>query len=482
MNKKQMNENEVIEVRHSINQMVRKLSAFFAFDLLLAAVIAAVYLNESPSQVFQEFFTILTSPSPLVTDYFYLGSLPAALLNAGLCGLCCSLLIQLQGTKYRPNIWAGYFLVIAHAFYGLNLLNIWPLIIAFTVYCRMHQLRLRDNLDKAMFITSFSPFISEILFRYPVLRVTWTIGAVSFNPVSVCICFLLSFFVAFTLPAMLPGTSKLHRGYNLYNGGLATGLLGLFLYGLLFKTMGIVSNGPLVLSNLTYALHRQSYPIFGNVFFGLIALASILYGWFLNGRSFRGYTNLLQDSGYKANFFHDYGIALTWMNLGFYLLMILAYFDIVIALTKGAGFTGPTFGIILAAMTFAASGQHPHNVWPILLGYVTLSLMVHGICMISGRDIPWTLSTQAYMNGVAFATGLCPFAGKFGWKIGVLAGMFSAVMCTTTSAMHGGFVLYNGGLTAGITALILVPILDTYVIHSEEWGQDDRSKDPRGRK
>ena len=79
-------------------------------------------------------------------------------------------------------------------------------------------------------------------------------------------------------------------------------------------------------------------------------------------------------------------------------------------------------------------------------------------------EIPWTLSTQGYINGLAFATGLCPFAGKYGWKVGVLAGFLSAVICTSTSAMHGGFVLYNGGFTAGLTALVLVPVLDYYKI------------------
>ena len=30
--------------------------------------------------------------------------------------------------------------------------------------------------------------------------------------------------------------------------------------------------------------------------------------------------------------------------------------------------------------------------------------------------------------------------------------------------MHGGFVLYNGGFNAGLTAIILIPILDFYKI------------------
>ena len=38
-----------------------------------------------------------------------------------------------------------------------------------------------------------------------------------------------------------------------------------------------------------------------------------------------------------------------------------------------------------------------------------------------------------------------------------------ASMCTVTSALHGGFVLYNGGFTAGITAMLLLPILEHYM-------------------
>ncbi|MBP3700609.1 MAG: DUF1576 domain-containing protein, partial [Lachnospiraceae bacterium] len=121
-------------------------------------------------------------------------------------------------------------------------------------------------------------------------------------------------------------------------------------------------------------------------------------------------------------------------------------------------------------MTFVAIGQHPANVWPILLGYVVLSAVVTGICTLVGWDIPWTLSTQGYINGVAFATGLCPIAGRYGWKIGMVAGLLCAVMCTSTSAIHGGFVLYNGGLTAGITTLIMVPLLEYY--YHEKWKRD----------
>ena len=129
-------------------------------------------------------------------------------------------------------------------------------------------------------------------------------------------------------------------------------------------------------------------------------------------------------------------------------------------LPQGVGFTGPTVGVIFAAITFAGDGQHPRNVFPIAVGYALLLAIVAVICLMAGHRIPWTLSTQVYINGLAFATGLCPIAGKYGFGYGVAAGLLSAVICTVTADMHGGFVLYNGGFTAGLSALILIPLLD----------------------
>jgi hypothetical protein len=159
------------------------------------------------------------------------------------------------------------------------------------------------------------------------------------------------------------------------------------------------------------------------------------------------------------------------INIAVYGLAIVAYLNLVFilpdifpSLPAGVGFTGPTVGVVIAALTFAADGQHPLNVFPIAVGYAFLFLLVVGICLVSGHSIPWTLSTQPYINGLAFATGLCPIAGKYGFKYGVVAGALSATICTVTANMHGGFVLYNGGFTAGLSALIIVPLLDFYKV------------------
>lgn len=441
---------------------VKHCALVFSLALLIASPLAGLYTGDL-NEILPGFHTILFSPCPLVTDYFMLGNLGATFLNAGLCGLSCTLLLYLLRVECDPSKWAGFFLVIAHGFYGLNFLNMWPPIFGIWLYCRLNKVSFGDNIGMAMFSTAFGPFVSELLFRYPVERqLQVIIAGVPVNLVDIILVLVLSCFLGFAIPAMLPGAQLLHRGFNLYNGGLAFGLLALFVYAFLYKTMGVSPSEAPQLANVVYSAHGNSYQLFANLFFVVVFLGCLVQGLHINDWSFKGYSKLLDDSGHYSDFFQEYGAGCTWINLGIYGLMMLVYFNIVVTFTEGAGFTGATFGVLLAAMTFAASGQHPKNVLPILLGYGLLSLLINIVCPLVGMQVPWSLSTQGYMNGVAFATGLCPFTGCYGTLVGIIAGAISAVICTTTSVMHGGFMLYNGGLTAGISALILLPMLDHY--------------------
>lgn len=433
---------------------------FISACLLLACPIAAWYID-CWDRIFIDLYQIFTMPSPLVTDYYSLGNLSSTFLNAGLCGMACTLIMIINKTNCPPSFLAGYFLVIAHCFYGLNFLNMWPPMLGIYVFCKVMKIHFNQNLDMAMFATAFGPFISEMLFRYHVNEnyIVWK-TQISLLGFSYAVFFCI--FLGFAIPAMLPGALRLHKGFNLFNGGLAFGLLGFFIYSYMYKTFGITAPTPIKPLNVVYNIHGQSYGAFVSIFFLIVFVSFIVVGWYLNGKSFKGYNELMTSTGHRVNFFDNYGPALVYMNIGIYGLMMLSYFILVITLTKGNGFTGATTGIILASITFSSQGQHPKNVWPVLLGYIFLFLMVAATKFIFGHDLPWTLSTQTYMNGAAFATGLCPIVGCYGRKYGIIAGIMCAAMCASTSAIHGGFMLYNGGFTTGITALILIPCLEYY--------------------
>ncbi len=436
---------------------VKQISLLFSVSFLIAVPFAALHTGDSA--VIGDWLRIIANPSPLITDYFLLGSLPAAFLNASLCCIVCTFIMYFtdHGQLSASHL-AGFFLVAAHCFYGLNLLNMWPPVIGIFIYCKVMKTRFRDHLDVAMLSTAFGPFMGELMFRYPLgINIPVSLGPYTMNLWGALVALLLGLFLGFTIPAMLPGAKLLHRGFNLYNAGLAFGLLGLLLYSFMYRTFGVEDP-----KSTTSGLSGDGYLLFCNLFFGFVFLVCLLKGWSMNGRSLKGYRNILRCSGHDIDFLEAFDPSLTWINLGFYGLFMVLYFDIVILATPGAGWTGATCGVTLAAVSFVAAGQHPRNVWPIIAGYALINGLMFGFCHLTGRPVAWTLSTQVYMNSLAFATGLCPFAGHFGALVGIIAGALDAVLCVATSQIHGGLVLYNGGLTAGLTAVILMPILVHY--------------------
>ena len=456
---------EVHHGRHA--PRIIALYTIFLTVFFLAAVPLAVSVT-GETDLWGDLVRILTSPSKLVTDYFALGGLGSALLNTAICGIGCNLIIYISGTRANATTLAAYLLVVAHGFYGLNFLNMWPPIIGVILYCGIMKKPFCENVHVAMFSTALGPFIGELMFRYMgiasvgIPRVTWE---------GILLAIIFGLASGFVVPALLPGTTAMHRGFNMYKAGLAIGIMGIFAYSFMYRTLGVEAPTVETIFNPTYYALPYGYRKFMNVFFLLLFGMTILIGYVLNRFSFHGYPQLLRSTGYGVDFLDKFGMPVCLINLGIYGLAILGYLNVIFILPEifpflpsGVGFTGATVGVTFAALTFAADGQQPRTVAPIALGYIILSAVTVAICLASGRDVPWTLSTQGYINGFAFATGLCPFSGKYGAKVGVLAGFLSAVICTSTAAMHGGLVLYNGGFNAGLTALVLLPVLDFYKI------------------
>ncbi|MCQ2446808.1 MAG: DUF1576 domain-containing protein [Clostridia bacterium] len=433
---------------------------FWSAAFFLGAAIAAVAVGEWRTLP-ADFLRLLISPSKLITDYFEIGSLSATLLNAGLCGVACNLILILSHTDPDGRVLAGYFLVVAHCFYGLNFVNMWPTFFGVLIFSLVTRRPFRKEVHIALFSTSLGPFISDFLFRYTIGD-AFVFGEVHLTVAGVVLALLFGIFTGFLVPALLSGTAKMYRGFNLFKAGLAVGLLGTFVYAFMYKTLGVEPPDVLTRENPIYESYGRSFTVFITVFFGVIFVISVLWGFLLNGKTFRGYRNVFFSTGHDVDFSERYGSPLAFINFGVLGIAILLYLHVSMLLTEGVGFTGPTTGVIIAALTFAAAGQTVRNVWPIVLGHSLLWSVAYLSTLLLGIPLHWSLTTQAYISGLAFATGLCPFAGKYGWKIGTLAGFVDAIICSSTVMFHGGFVLYNGGFAAGLTALLLVPILDFY--------------------
>lgn len=102
-------------------------------------------------------------------------------------------------------------------------------------------------------------------------------------------------------------------------------------------------------------------------------------------------------------------------------------------------------------MGFSAFGKHPWNVWPVLAGIAIAALAF-------GKE----LSAPGVILASLFGTTLAPLAGEFGIPVGVVAGFLHLVIVLRSGEWHAGIGLYNNGLAGGLTATLLVSVIQWY--------------------
>jgi hypothetical protein len=180
------------------------------------------------------------------------------------------------------------------------------------------------------------------------------------------------------------------------------------------------------------------------------------------GCRFRTYWRLLTHHDVH-DFSSYYGNSVFLMNMGMFGLFVLGYYNLI-----GAPFNGVTFGIILCMVSICDSGASPANVWPTMVGYVVASFIFGGISKLVGGEFTMTIHSQAIVVGLCYANGLSPIADKYGWKFGMLAAGMHYLLVTSVPNLHGGFCLYNGGFTAALICIILVPELERFFRTKDE--------------
>ena len=425
------------------------LKLFFGF-FTLAFLIAAVCMPDR-STMFTGLWQIISQPSKLSTNYFAVGGYAATFLNMGLVGLISLLLfILFKGTPNNASTLA-FILTLGFCSWGINILNIWPTIFGVMIYALVKKEKFGANVNAMLFSTGIAPLITDLLIRYPSTEV------IGFNWLGLGLALLVGFIIGFFLPAGLAYSPKVHKGFDLYSAALPIGMTAFFLNATLFKTMGVTLPAGADAATLQIA-SQSTVNIFCGILFGLCVMFA-----FLLGCKPKDYWQLLKDPALVTNFSSTYGNAVFLMNVGAFGLFILGYYNLI-----GATFNGVTFGIIFCMLSTCNSGSHPGNVWPIMLGYVLASTVFGWISPLLGGTFTLGINAQAICVGLCYANGLSPIADKYGWRYGVLAAIMHYLLVTSVPSLHGGFCLYNGGFTAALICLILVPELERFSKTKEE--------------
>ena len=425
------------------------LKVFFAF-VSLVFLLAAVIMPDRNAMLFG-LWQILSQPSKLTCSYFAIGGLSATFLNMGLVGLICLLLfVVFKGTPNNASTLA-FLLTLGFGSWGINILNVWPTVFGVMLYGLVKKEKFGSLVNAMLFSTGIAPLLTDLMIRYPFPEV------IGFNPVGIGLSLVVGAVIGFFLPAGLANSPKVHKGFDLYSAALPIGMTAFFLNATLYKTMGVPLPAGADAAQLQYA----SQPIV-NIFCLILFGACVVFA-FLLGCKPKDYWRLLTDPALVTNFSSTYGNATFLMNVGIFGLFILAYYNII-----GATFNGVTFGIIFCMLSTCNSGSHPGNVWPIMLGYVVASTVCGWLSVLAGGTFTLAINAQAICVGLCYANGLSPISDKYGWKYGFLAAVMHYLLVTSVPNLHGGFCLYNGGFTAALICIILIPELERFAKTKDE--------------
>jgi hypothetical protein len=244
--------------------------------------------------------------------------------------------------------------------------------------------------------------------------------------------------MGFILPALATSMLNFHQGFNLYNIGFTSGLVGT-VYVSILRSYGFVPEPRFIWTT------GNNFKF--SIFLTILFLGLIVFGVYTRDRKLSEFKNIFKYSGRLIT---DYvkleGLPFTLINMGLAGLLSLAYILII-----GGDLNGPTIGGIYTIVGFAAFGKTPKTIIPIFLGV-----------SIGALTKTWGINEPAIQLAALFGTALAPIAGEFGSIYGILAAFVHSSVVLNVGFLHGGMNLYNNGFAAGIVAGFLLPIFEAF--------------------
>lgn len=407
----------------------------FLYYMMLAvsALLAGFAVILQPNLgLFTGFWKIQMGHAGLITDPILTGGAGAALLNASVLLLSSTLVVRLQKMPFTGLTVACLYMMAGFALLGKNVLNSAPILLGGFLYASYKQESFSKYTYLSLFATCLSPMVSYFLLHTDVETrfVSMILGGTV---------------IGFVMPAVSAYTVRIHQGYNLYNVGFAAGFVGLAVvsilrgFGVEFNTSGSWST-------------EYNLPL-------TILMLCLLGGLFITGillgcRSWKSYRRILSHSGRMvSDFLVLEGLGPTFVNMALVGAVGLLY----LVLLK-APLNGPLVCCLFAMVGFGCFGKHPRNVIPVMTGAIIAASFMGNL----------SLTSPGVLLATLLCTGLAPISGQFGALWGMAAGFLHMAIVQNTSYLYAGLNLYNNGFSAGLTCIIMIPLIEALKSEPEE--------------
>ena len=240
---------------------------------------------------------IFMEPDFLITDYVAVGGAGAALVNASLITIMCIILMYILGMNIDGSAIAALSLMLGFSLFGKNLVNIWCIIFGVFIYAKYHKTHLSNYLYIGFYGTSLSPIITQ----------TVQFGNFSF-PIRLALSLLVGIIIGFVMPPLCAHLYNTHKGYSLYNGGFAAGIIATVIISI-YKSFGLTLES------------RKLWATGYNMIFSEILISFFLILIFIGAltdrNAFRKYWNILKYPGLAGtDFTSSEGFSAALINMG----------------------------------------------------------------------------------------------------------------------------------------------------------------------
>ncbi len=401
-----------------------RFTAYVLWGICISLFLFA-FCTATPIEIITGLGKIIMHPAGLIADDIAIAGVGATFFNAGLLMTVALSMFQLNKVPITGPGIACIFLVAGFSMFGKDIANIWPIILGVYLHAKHEHAPFSRYIYIALYGTALSPLITELALLTDNFY---------FSLFLVCTAGLM---IGFILAPLSTYCLRVHQGYNLYNVGFSAGLLGTLLVALL-RSFGYSPESQLVWTEVS--------PSSVIIYLYALFSALLLLGLYLCDWKLEPYRRLYRHSGrLMSDFVLMDGMPVVLMNIG-----ILGIFGTSYVLGVNGPLNGPTIGGIFTIAGFAAFGKHIKNTVPIIAGVFVGSLVK-----------VWDINSPAILLAALFGTSLAPISGQFGWVAGMVAGFLHSSLVLSIGSFHGGLNLYNNGFSAGLVALILVPLIES---------------------
>lgn len=409
---------------HELQQ--KQLKSFCAITIALFFVIAFCFA--SPIELVSGMIHIVASRDALITDYFKLVGYGVAFFNSALMMSLVMFIILYVKLPFTGITLAVFFINAGFALFGKNPVSVMPILVGTYLYAKSQKVSFKRYAYTGLFGGCLAPLVTEIAHVLPF--------EISVN---LLIAAAVGMLIGFILPSLSMHTASMHMGYNLFNIGFAAGIIG-FAIVCILKGFGLESESVLI--------WHEGQPLWlVLVLYGYFAL-TFIWGLLINKGNIKAMFRIFKHPGRAvADFTLMDGIGSTFMNMAIMGICCTTYILLI-----GGDLSGPTVGAILTIFGFGSFGVHLKNYLPCLIGvYLSTTLKIYTV------DMP------AVQLAAIFCAGIAPIAGQFGIVAGIIAGMLHISLVMSTGAWYSGLNLYNNGFAAGFVAIIMIPLLESFM-------------------